>query len=63
MIHSIHLDDKYVAVEKALKKPPYHKQGVRFENSITPKGYLTSEEFRNRAVEIVNTFCDKHGIL
>jgi len=23
------------------------------------EGYLTSEEFRNRAVEIVNTFCDK----
>ena len=63
MIHSIQLDGEYVAVKKLPKKTPYHKQNVHFRSSIAPEGYLTSEEFRKRAIEIVNTFCDKHGIL
>jgi hypothetical protein len=63
MIHSIHLDEEYVAVKKSSKKMPLHTQNVRFENNIAPEGYSTSKEFRKRAVEIVNTFCDRHGIL
>jgi hypothetical protein len=33
------------------------------QQNIAPKGYMTGEEFRRRAIEKVNTFCDKHGIL
>ena len=32
-------------------------------NNFAPEGYMTSEEFRKRAVFKANTFCDKHGIL
>jgi hypothetical protein len=43
------------------------KDRVRFENpseeNVAPEGYMSSEEFRKRAFEKVNNFCDKHGIL
>jgi len=29
----------------------------------TPEGYMSSVEFRKRAFEKVNKFCDRHGIL
>ena len=67
MIHTVHLDDEYVSVKKLLKEIHSQKEGVRFERStsksVVPEGYMTSEEFRNRAMIKVNTFCDKHGIL
>ena len=28
-----------------------------------PDGYMTGDEFRERAIEKVNNFCDKYGIL
>jgi len=28
-----------------------------------PDGYVTSDEFRERAIEKVDKFCDKYGIL
>jgi len=31
--------------------------------SVAPEGYMSSEEFRKRAFEKVNKFCDTHGIL
>ena len=34
-----------------------------FVNNFVPEGYMTSEEFRKRAMAKVNTFCDEHGIL
>ena len=61
-MHSVYLDDEYVAVKESSKKTPYEEE-VYVENNIAPEGYLTSKEFRKRAVEIVNTFCDRHGIL
>jgi hypothetical protein len=63
MIQSIHLDDEYVTVKQSLKETHRRNQGLRLENNIAPEGYLTSEKFRKRALEIVNTFCDRHGIL
>ena len=30
---------------------------------VAPEGYITGKEFRKRAIQKVNTFCDKHGIL
>ena len=51
-----------IDVKKSLK----YKQEVHFEkfseNAETPTGYISSKEFRKRAFEKVNKFCDKHGI-
>ena len=33
------------------------------EPTSVPEGYMTSSEFRQRAIEKVNKFCDKNGIL
>lgn len=33
------------------------------KKSRIPKGYMTGEEFRKRAMLKVNKFCDKHDIL
>ena len=33
------------------------------EPTSAPAGYMTSSEFRQRAIEKVNKFCDKNGIL
>ena len=67
MIHTVHLDDEYVNVKKILKEINRQEQGVRFEkpsmNGTAPEGYMTSDEFRKRAITKVNTFCNKHGIL
>ena len=67
MIHTIHLNDEYVDVKELLKEIRRYKQGVHFANpsddNVVPVGYMSSEEFRKRAFEKVNTFCDKHGIL
>lgn len=67
MIHTIHLNDEYIDVKNLLEEIRRCKHGVRFENpynsNTTPKGYMTSGEFRNRAFEKVNKFCDKHDIL
>jgi hypothetical protein len=63
MVHTVHLDDQYVNVKKLLQEIQNQKQGVRFENSEKPEGYMTSEEFKKRVSIKVNTFCDRHGIL
>ena len=62
MIHTIHLNDEYVGVRELLKEIRRQKQGVRFDGA-TPDGYMSSEAFRKRAIEKVNNFCNKHGIL
>ena len=56
MIHTVDLDDHCVAVRK-----PRHYKSVR--ENVAPEGYMTSTEFKKRAVSKVNTFCDKYGIL
>jgi len=67
MIHTVHLDDEYINVKKLLKEIHSQKQGVHFEHPTSAntihEGYITSEEFRKRAMIKVNSFCDKHGIL
>jgi hypothetical protein len=61
MIQTIHLSDDIDVGE--LPKETGHF-GVDFENlyhdNVSPKGYMSSKEFRKRAFEKVNKFCDKH---
>ena len=67
MIHTIHLNDEYTDVRNLLMEIRRFKHGVHFENSsngnAVPEGYMSGEDFRERAFEKVNKFCDKHGIL
>ena len=50
-----------------VKKPLKYTQMTHFEklseDNNMPEGYMSSEEFRKRAFEKANKFCDKHGIL
>ena len=63
MIHTIHLNDEYVDTKEIDR---YKAERDRFESfpcDIMPEGYISSEEFRKRAFEKVDKFCDKYGIL
>ena len=64
MIHAVHLDDEYIDTKEVDR---YKPERVRFENfsrdNAMLEGYISSEEFRKRAFEKVNKFCEKHGIL
>ena len=50
-----------------VKRTCRSRSECRFEyfpsGSVTPEGYMTSEEFRKRAIVKVHTFCAEHGIL
>jgi len=67
MIHTVHLDDNYIDVKNLLGEMRHYKQGVFFENpiedNVVPAGYMTSTEFKTRAIIKINKFCDNHGIL
>ena len=55
MVHTIYNND-----EIDVKKLPKEKNRY---NNVMSGVYVSSEEFRKRAIEKVNKFCDKHGIL
>jgi hypothetical protein len=67
MEHTVYLDDTTANGRKLLKELRQYQTGVRFDYMTTenavPDGYMTSEEFRRRAVIKVNKFCELHGIL
>jgi hypothetical protein len=46
---------------------PLYMGNAAFANYVeptsAPAGYMTSSEFRQRAIEKVKKFCDKNGIL
>ena len=67
MVHTAHLDDRYVNDRKLLKEVRRYKRGFLFENlvegNVIPEGYMTSEEFRKCAIAKVDKFCFRHGIL
>jgi hypothetical protein len=67
MIHTVYLDDKYVNIKGLLQEIQHQKEGVRFgfplSSNIVHEEYVTSKEFRTRAMAKVNTFCKENGIL
>ena len=68
MIHTVHLDDTYSNIKSLLQEIRSQKQGVRFEyhfvsDNIKQEEYMTSEEFRKRAIDKVDKFCKEYGIL
>ena len=64
MVHTMNLTDT-IDVEEFPKEISHG--GINLKNRYnrnTVSGiYMSSEEFRKRAREKVNKFCDKHGIL
>jgi hypothetical protein len=68
MIHTVHLDDKYVNIKDLLQEIRRQEQGVRFEQSvavdkIVQKEYMTSTEFWKEADKRIIKICEQHGIL
>ena len=67
MIYTVKIDDSTRNGKRMMKELSKDPEGVEFENpAITgkiPEGYMTSEEFEKVAIEKVNKFCEKHGIL
>jgi hypothetical protein len=64
MVHTVHLNDEFDVKEL----PKKTSCGVanfknRYDKNIALGRYISSEEFRKRAIEKVNKFCNKHGIL
>jgi len=68
MIHTVHLDDRYSNIKSLLREIRSQEQGVRFEyhlvsDNVNQEEYMTSEEFRKRAIVKVDKFCKEYGIL
>ena len=68
MIHTVHLDDKYINVKELLEVMRGQKQGVRFENysiagNVLPEEYMTSEEFWEEADKRIIRICKQYGVL
>ena len=64
MTHTAHLKDKVKVKEfpKEISRGRIYFQNC-FDSDITLVSVMTSEEFRKHAIEKVNKFCDKHGII
>ena len=67
MIHTVHLDDKYVNIQELLQEIRQQNQGVRFDSfvpeNVTRKEYMTSKEFWEEADKRIIKICECHGIL
>jgi hypothetical protein len=68
MVHTVHLDDKYVNIRCLLQEISCQKQGVRFEqpfvtDTVVQKEYMTSKEFWKEADKRIIKICERHGIL
>jgi len=65
MIHIVQTDDTTLTGKNfAHEFHPAHKNFKKSSISgIPPEGYMTSDEFRQRAVLKVDNFCKKNGIL
>jgi hypothetical protein len=64
MVHTVHLNDEF-DVKELPKETSRGEVNVRnrYDRNVESGRYMSSEEFRKRAIEKVNKFCDKHGVL
>ncbi|MCL2435523.1 MAG: hypothetical protein FWD09_05220 [Lentimicrobiaceae bacterium] len=68
MIHTIHLDDKYVNIKYLLEEIRRQEQGVLFEqpmvaNKAVQEEYMTSKEFWEEADKRITKVCKQYGVL
>lgn len=63
---SITIDETTLAGKHLLAEAEKCKTGVTIkspaENGVPPKGYMTSTNFRKKAHEKLDKFCEKNGI-
>ena len=64
MMHTAHLNNEF-DVKELSKETSRDKVNFknRYGKNVESGRFISSEEFRERAMEKVNKFCDKHGIL
>ena len=66
MIHTVKIDDSTRTGKKLLTDLNRARKGVEFDNpaisGIIPEGYMTIDEFREKAIEDTRIFCKEHGI-
>jgi hypothetical protein len=68
MIHTVHLDDKYVNIRSLLQVINRQEYGVRFEhpfvaNKVEQDEYMTGEEFWKEADSRILKICKQYGVL
>jgi len=65
MIPIVQTDDTTLIREKSICGLRYANRDFRDSSIIEtpPEGYMTSDEFRQRAILKVNKFCKENGIL
>jgi len=68
MIHTVHLDDRYINIKALLQDIHQQKQGVHFEspfsfNNDTLEEYMTDQEFWAEADKRIIKVCKQYGIL
>ena len=64
MLHTVQINNEF-DIKELSKGKSREKVNLknRSEKVIESGRFFSSEEFRKRAIEKVNKFCDKHGIL
>lgn len=66
MIHTVKIDDSTRTGKKLLTDLNRARKGVEFDNpaisGIIPEGYMTIDEFREKAIDDTIKFCKEHGI-
>ena len=63
MIHIIQMDDTTLTGRKSTREFRHVQKDFNSSITGTPEGYMTSAEFRQRAVLKVEKFCKENGIL
>jgi len=67
MIHTVKIDDSTRNGKRMIQELSKYRKGIEFENpavnGVAPEGYMTSEEFRKKAMDKVDKFCTDNGIL
>ena len=67
MIHTVHLDDKYINIKHLLQEVRRQEQGVHFESSFAAdtdeqEEYMTSKEFWKEADRRILKICEQYGV-
>jgi hypothetical protein len=66
MIHTVYIEDEDIDGIEMLKEIRQNNSGVSFaplnSDNISPKGYMTVEEFRMEAKKSLTMILNEHGI-
>jgi len=68
MVHTVHLDDRYLNIKELLQDIRRQKQGVHFDpsyafNNDTSEEYMTGKEFWKETDKRIIKICKQYGVL